>query len=57
MDKVNLHGKPDKKVCKDNDIQYQIIQPSNVIDYECHVNLPLLNFIRSIKNNQFLYYR
>ncbi len=45
-----------KKVCKDNDIQYQIIQPSNVIDYECHVNLPLLNFIRSIKNNQFCFF-
>tara|TARA_B100001113_G_scaffold169012_1_gene138259 strand:- start:2246 stop:3220 length:975 start_codon:yes stop_codon:yes gene_type:complete len=45
-----------KKICKKNNIQYYILQPSNVIDYELYSNFPLLNFIRSIKNNQFCFF-
>ena len=44
-----------RKDCINNNIQYLILRPSNVIDSQRLNAYPLLNFIRSINNGRFFY--
>ena len=61
---VNIYGKTKYNAerlvldaCQKNSIQYLILRPSNVIDIKSKHGYPLLQFIRSIKNGYFFYFK
>lgn len=61
---VNIYGKTKYNAerlvldaCQKNSIKYLILRPSNVIDIKSKHGYPLLQFIRSIKNGYFFYFK